>query len=108
MNFETCYVMEDGSIAHPRDVKPDAQGVLRHADGRAVAMRGDVPRSRSVDIDALNAKAAAEAASKAEAENAAKVAAASAAKTPSEKPKLKDMKPAEQSGGYKTRETKAD
>lgn len=50
MSRETCYVLEDGSIAHPRDVAPDANGILRTSDGRAVAMRGDVPRSRSVEI----------------------------------------------------------
>lgn len=48
----TWYVMEDGSVADPSEVTADAAGVLRHRDGRAVAMRGDVPRSRGVDVDA--------------------------------------------------------
>lgn len=53
MMRETHYVLEDGSTAHPAEVKPDAKGVLRHRDGKAVAMRegSDVPRSRGVDID---------------------------------------------------------
>lgn len=49
--IETCYVLEDGSVAHPRDVSRDAKGVLRHKDGRAVAMRRpNVPRTRGVDL----------------------------------------------------------
>lgn len=46
----TWFVMEDGSVADPSDTAPDDKGVLRHKDGRAVAMRGDVPRSRSVEV----------------------------------------------------------
>jgi hypothetical protein len=45
--------MEDGSVADPSDVRRDESGVLRHRDGRVVAMRGDVPRSRSVDTDQI-------------------------------------------------------
>lgn len=54
----TWYVMEDGSVADPSSVKPDAAGVLRNRDGKAVAMRGDVPRSRGVDIDEREMKPA--------------------------------------------------
>lgn len=83
---ETWYVLEDGSFAHPREVSQDANGVYRHKSGRAVAMRGDVPRSRSVDP----AK---------EAEKA--------------KPKpidneARDLKPEQPKRTYKTRESKAD
>lgn len=46
----TWFVMVDGSCADPSEVSPDDNGVLRHKDGRAVAMRGDVPRSRSVEV----------------------------------------------------------
>lgn len=49
MNTETWFVLEDGSATHPRDVKRGPKGALQHKDGRPVAMRGDVPRSRSVD-----------------------------------------------------------
>ena len=49
----TWFVMEDGSVADPSEVKRDAAGVLRHRDGRSVAMRGDVPRSRSVDTSQI-------------------------------------------------------
>lgn len=48
----TWFVMEDGSVCDPSGVKADAEGVLRASDGRAVAMRGDVPRSRSIDTSA--------------------------------------------------------
>jgi hypothetical protein len=100
--IETWYVLEDGSVAHPRDVKPDAKGVWRHKDGRGVAMRRPTtPRTRSVDLDEERAKAATAA------ENAATAAAAEkAAKAATSK--SKDMKPTEPDLGYKTRETKAD
>lgn len=80
MPIETWYVMDDNSVADPSAVAPDAKGVLRHKDGRAVAYRPDGlgPRTRSVDP----------------AEEAAKA-------------KPKDMKPEDKRGGYKTRETKA-
>lgn len=57
MNTATWYVLEDGSAADPSDVSPDKEGVLRHRGGMAVAMRGDVPRSRSVDVEAEMKKA---------------------------------------------------
>ena len=53
----TWYVMEDGSVIDPSEVNPDDKGVLKHKDGRAVKMRGDVPHSRSVDVEQESAKA---------------------------------------------------
>jgi len=57
MMAETHYVLEGGSTAHPLDVMRDAQGVLRHKDGRAVALRANgTPRSRSVEVDERTGK----------------------------------------------------
>ena len=75
--WETWYVLEDGSVADPREVAPDNTGALRHASGVAVAMRGPAPSSRGVDADVERAKA-----------------------------KAKDVTPAP-ARTYKTRETKA-
>ncbi|MCW3837819.1 hypothetical protein ACFQ1E_17375 [Sphingomonas canadensis] len=56
---ETWYKLEDGRTADPNDVAPDEDGVLRHADGTAVAMRGGVPWSIGVDdAEALRAAGA--------------------------------------------------
>jgi hypothetical protein len=77
MTRATWYVLEDGSVADPKEVAPYKDGRLRHTSGRYVAMRGDVPSSRGVDEDV-------------ERKNAAKVA-------PDEAPRR----------GYKTREAKA-
>lgn len=79
--METWYVMEDGSAGDPREIAPDENGVLAHADGRKVAYAPHGPRSRSVDPEAERAKAAAEAdatAKKAAAEKAKKDANAAA------------------------------
>lgn len=46
---ETWYVMEDGSLSDPADVVTREDGRLMRGDGALVAMRGDVPSSRSVD-----------------------------------------------------------
>lgn len=51
MPVETWYVMEDGAVANPNDVRTDAGGVLRHKDGRSVAYAPHGPRSRSVNTD---------------------------------------------------------
>lgn len=77
---ETWYVLEDGSSADPREVAPDAKGVLRNKKGAAVAIgeHGN-PRSRSVDPDEERGKS-----------------------------KPKDLKPEEGKRGYRTRETKAE
>lgn len=54
--METWYVMEDGEPGDPREIEPDAKGVLRHKDGRAVAYAPHGPRSRSVDPKAVAKK----------------------------------------------------
>jgi hypothetical protein len=54
---ETWYVLEDGTAADPVEVTPDKTGRLRHKSGAAVAMRGDVPSTRSVDPEDQRAKA---------------------------------------------------
>lgn len=81
----TWYVMEDGSVSDPSEVGRDAAGVLRHRDGRAVALRGGaLPRTRSVDVGE---------------QAGAPVAASTDAK---------DMAPAKPKRTYRTREAKAD
>ncbi len=47
----TWYVLEDGNAADPNECAPDKAGVLRNKSGVAVAMRGEVPHSRGVDLD---------------------------------------------------------
>lgn len=78
---ETWYVLENGDVADPRDVAPDKSSVLKHKSGAAVAMRGDVPSTRSVDPDEERAKG---------------------------KPKARDMKAEEPRRPYRTRESKAE
>lgn len=78
---ETWYVLEDGTPGDPAEVVLDEAGVLRHKNGVAVAMRGDVHHTRGVDVDEERAKP---------------------------KPKSREMKPEESKRGYKTRETKTD
>jgi hypothetical protein len=58
---ETWYVLEDGSVAEPRDIGAGKKaGLLAHKkSGVAVAMRGDVPSTRSVDPEEERAKRAA-------------------------------------------------
>lgn len=54
---ETWYVLEDGSVADPRDCALDQDGVLCHMDGRKVAKRGaDAYSSRSVETDDFKTK----------------------------------------------------
>lgn len=77
---ETWYVLEDGNVVDPGEVAPDESGVLRHKNGAAVAMRGDVPSTRGVDADEERAKSA----------------------------HTKEMKPEGQKKPYRTRESKAD
>lgn len=50
MPRETWYVLEDGTVADPREVVSDGSGKLFHKSGLAVAMRGDTPSSRGVDV----------------------------------------------------------
>jgi hypothetical protein len=85
---ETWYLLEDGSVADPREVSPDAAGKLRHKNGVYVAMRGDAYSSRGVDPEAERATAK----SKAKADP---------------QPKNKEEKPEAQRGGYRTRESRA-
>lgn len=50
MPTETWYVLETGEAVSPSEVTTGKDGKLHHKTG-AVAMRGDVPMSRSVDPD---------------------------------------------------------
>ena len=86
--METWYILVGGDVADPIDVAHDANGVLRHKDGRAVDYRPHGPRSRMVDVVLERAKVA---------QVQVRANAVSA----------RDMKPAAASGGYRTRETKA-
>jgi hypothetical protein len=54
---ETWYVLEDGSVADPRECAADDKGVLRNKAGVAVAMRGDTHSSRGIDPEEERAKA---------------------------------------------------
>jgi len=101
---ETWYLLEDGRMVDPIEVAPDDAGVLRHASGVAVAMRGQVPHSRGVDDPAAE-RAKAAAASAAHAGAGAKAKAEAEAKTATGKGKA--MKPDDKDPAYKTRETKA-
>lgn len=83
MEMQTWYVMEDETFADPAEVAPDKKGILRHADGRAVAYAPHGPRTRQVNpAEARKAKP------KASAE--------------------RDMKADDRKPGYTTRESKAD
>lgn len=109
---ETWYVLESGEAVDPREVTADKNGVLRHKDG-AVAMRGDVPRSRSVDPDAERSKAKSKVdQAKAKADRDKAEADAAKAKAEAERAAAaKDMKPQSPSasrGSYVTRDVKAD
>lgn len=99
----TWYVLEDGSVADPSSVEPDGSGVLRDRSGTAVAMRGDVPRSRGVDVDEEMKKARTK---EERAKNAPLVAAAAETAPVIEKAKraysTRDMR-AGKGKGYKTR-----
>lgn len=91
---ETWYILEDDSVGDPHEIAPDAKGVLRHKDGRAVAYAAHGPRTRSVDAEAERAKAA-------KAKHDAEVKA-----TPSEQPPrhhTRGMKAEEPAQRYKTR-----
>ena len=107
--LRTCYVLEDGSIADASEVARDDKDVLRK--GRiAVAMRGDVPRTRSVDTETsskpkVEVKQEPETVNPVAEEPAAEEPKAEEAKTE----EAKDVKPEEEPRrGYRTRESKAD
>jgi hypothetical protein len=120
MAYDTWYVLDDGSFADPRDVAIGADGVLRHKDGVAVAMRSaGVPRSRGMSEEermvATKARQAAAAAkigkltvneARAESGKAPIVSAPVLEKvdTPED---AKKAEPAKR-GGYQTREAKAE
>lgn len=92
----TWYRLVDGTQADPTDVTRDADGVLRHKNGVAVAMRDSgVPRSTGArDNPAVNAPAA-----------PSRDLTAAADKPASDD---REMKPAASSGkGYRTRGPKA-
>lgn len=55
--LETWYILEDGSSGDPMRIKPDADGILRHTDGRAVAYNDHGPRTRGC-VDAAAERAA--------------------------------------------------
>jgi hypothetical protein len=107
---ETWYVLEDGRTVDPSDVAPDDSGVLVHISGVPVAMRSPgVPLSRGVDAARARAEAAAAAKVKADADGKGKAEVDAKVKGETDaKGKGKAMKPEEQGGNYKTRETKAD
>ncbi|MDP2410363.1 MAG: hypothetical protein Q8M26_08760 [Pseudolabrys sp.] len=97
---ETWYVLEDGSVADPRDVNADEKGILQHKDGRAVAYRPDgiTPRSRGVDVASKPLFGG-----KGDHDGDGRPGGAAPAAD-----KAKDMKPEQPKRGYRTRETKAD
>lgn len=99
MSAETWYVLEDDSVADPREVAVGDDGFLKHKDGRKVAYAPHGPRSRGVDPEAERAKAKPAPKPKVESKT-----------EPKSEPKVesKDVKPEVLKGGYKTRETKAD
>lgn len=90
---ETWYVLEDGTMGDPAEMAPDKSGRLRHKNGVAVAMRGEVPHTSGVDVEAERAKVRAKVLSEAKA---------------IEDAKPKDVKPEEPKRAYKTRESKAE
>jgi hypothetical protein len=48
---ELWYVLEDGTLGDPRDVAPDDVGNLKHKkSGKRIAMDGDVPATREVNL----------------------------------------------------------
>lgn len=75
----TWFVLENGQPANPDDCAPDASGRLVHKSGVAVAMRGDVPRSRGMSPEDLQAAGA-----------------------------NRELKPAASGKGYRTRAAKAE
>lgn len=49
---ETWYLLENGAVANPNDVVSDEKGNL-YCNGVAVKMKGDVPHTTGVDVDAI-------------------------------------------------------
>lgn len=76
----TWYVLEDGSVVDPSECTADEKGLnLTHKSGVRVAMKGEVPHSRGVDIDDDGMA-----------------------------PAAKELKTKPPKGGYKNRESKAE
>lgn len=92
---ETWYVLEDGSVADPSECATDEKGLnLTHKSGVKVAMKGEVPHSRGVDVDPDR---------KAASDSAPPKPAAKVAKAPANR-ELKPKKPAaKKKPGYETR-----
>lgn len=95
MATETWYIMEDGTMGDPREVSAGDDGILRHADGRAVAYASHGPRSCSVEVEAKPFGG------KGDHDGDGK---AGGAKNPAEPKQIEAEKPTK--GGYKTRQTK--
>lgn len=51
--METWYVLENGDVVNPCDVSTGSDGRLIHKSGAFVAMKGDVPHSRGVDVSSV-------------------------------------------------------
>ena len=79
---ETWYVLDDGTPVDPNECATGDDGVLRHASGSAVVMRGQVPRSRGMDAHEMEAARTA---------------------SPSPSSKGRELKPEDTKRGYKTR-----
>lgn len=112
---ETWYVLEDDSVVHPGEVTTEADGSLTHKSGK-VAMRGDVPSTRGVEVDEETGKRVYDGphdhlhadwpgaqppfGGKGDHDGDGKTGGA-------KKPEAKDEKPEPSKAGYKTREQKA-
>lgn len=97
---EVWYVMADGSVGDPAEISAGPDGVLRHTDGRAVAYKPHGPVARMIDPVAERARAAL---------MDGKISANEARAVVGKPPIVaaKEVKPAAQAGGYRTREAKA-
>ncbi|WP_180901949.1 hypothetical protein [Martelella soudanensis] len=110
--------MEDDSVGDPRLIRPDDTGILRHADGRAVAYAAHGPRTRGgVDAIGEREKASAPAPTPDQNPQNPQQETTKGEDTGSPKKDMKpddddsvdgqkktaEMKPAAQKGGYKTR-----
>lgn len=99
---ETWYVLEDGSVVHPSEVD---HANMTHKKGK-VAMRGDVPATRGVEVDA-SGKRLYDGEHDHLHENWTGSGNPPKASKPDEAPAKKEAKPEEQSAGYKTRDAKS-
>jgi len=91
---DTWYLLVDGTYADPNEVSHDKDGVLKHKNGVAVALReSGVPHT--IGVDAVQNKNVEAAKAGRDAEHHAK-------------PKGKQMKADDEPKHYKTREMKGD